>query len=310
MSGLKWTFIDGAGDFAINEMYDDVRDFHEGLCAVKKDGLWGYIDRASSWIVPPRYIGGYDFHEGMAVVCTFCRYSKEENKYVRRFGYIDRTGTLVIEGHYHYAGMFRDGMAEVHSYGKCGEHELVEFICKNGTVAHSVYGSDLIFNSQDDIISHKYDFTGSYFHEGYACAEKGGWIGLITVDGFFIPVMKREYDHSQYIGPVRNGLAIIEVWHEEYELLVVKGKKLNVISDSKEMAQMINEAGFVRFNINLLTDEECQNVYMWPNDSDLMRFRSDETHRYGFKDKSGNIVVGPQLFETRCFSEGMCAVQF
>ncbi len=172
---------------------------------------------------------------------------------------------------------FRDSIAEVHSYNKSKVHEIVKIIRKDGTVVHCFYDTEQAFKSLDDTIPHKYDFTGSFFHEDYACAEKVGWLGLITINGVFIPALKKEYDNSQCICPVRTGLAIMEVCHDEYALLVVKGKNLNVISDSEEMAQIINDAGLIQEGLHLLTDEERKQLFKWPKDSNLMRIKSDET---------------------------------
>lgn len=310
MSRYKWTFIDGNGNFVTNDMYDDVRDFHEGFCAAKKDGFWGYIDRTGTWIVPPRYIECGDFHEGLASVCTSQIYSKNAEKDIKLFGYIDKTGTLVIEDRYHFAGIFREGLAEVHSYGEKGSHELVELITRDGTAVHRIYDPELKFHYMNDEFSDKFDISGEYFHEGYASVEKDGWLGLLTVDGTFMPAMKKEFENWGLIGPMRDGLAIMEIYHEEYDLLVVKGKKISVISEPKAMSEMIKSAGFVQHCLYLLTDEEEKQIYKRPEDCDLIRFESENKHRYGFKNKSGNIVIAPILFETRRFSEGLCAVQF
>lgn len=47
----------------INNIYEDIRDFSEGIAAVKKDGKWGFIDFNGNLIIDYKYINPYNYHD-------------------------------------------------------------------------------------------------------------------------------------------------------------------------------------------------------------------------------------------------------
>ena len=54
LSGVrKGGFIDKTGKEVIPLIYDDVRDFSEGLCKVEKDDKWGFINKKGVSPYPP-----------------------------------------------------------------------------------------------------------------------------------------------------------------------------------------------------------------------------------------------------------------
>lgn len=67
-SSNKWGFIGMDGQWQIPAVYEEVRDFSEGLAAVKVGGLWGAIDRAGTMVIPARFKWGFTFSEGLADV--------------------------------------------------------------------------------------------------------------------------------------------------------------------------------------------------------------------------------------------------
>ena len=64
--------------------YYEVKDFHEGLAVVQKNGKLGYIDKTGREVIPCKYDNAYDFCEGLAIVV-------KSEKCV----YIDKTGREV-----------------------------------------------------------------------------------------------------------------------------------------------------------------------------------------------------------------------
>jgi len=64
-----WGFLDQNGRLAIRPIFEDVRDFRQGLAAVQWQGKWGFINVNGRMAVPPRYDSVGDFAEiGLAVV--------------------------------------------------------------------------------------------------------------------------------------------------------------------------------------------------------------------------------------------------
>ena len=49
----KWGFIDKTGKIVINQKFDKVSGFSEGLCGVKIGNKWGYIDKTGKYVWNP-----------------------------------------------------------------------------------------------------------------------------------------------------------------------------------------------------------------------------------------------------------------
>ena len=125
----EWCFIDKTGciiDIEKNsnvEEYEEIGDFHEGLCRVSTlklrlfdlayhsdnddiAGIWGFVNEEGKIVIEPQYIFANDFEDGFAIVCkgkwtidkkwdNRCntgKYWREEEKW----GAIDKTGKEVI----------------------------------------------------------------------------------------------------------------------------------------------------------------------------------------------------------------------
>lgn len=101
-----------------------VKDFHEGLAAVKPEGqgMWGYIDHSGRFVIKPQYVFADDFSEGLAGVVVN-----------RKYGFINKSGEMVIPPRFELrrggrhgeliisSGRFSEGLAcvrvgELHGY--------------------------------------------------------------------------------------------------------------------------------------------------------------------------------------------------
>lgn len=67
--GGEWGFINKTGQEVVPLQYTDVKNFHEGLAAVKTN-QWGYIDKTGQIVIPFQYFEAKDFHEGLTGVRT------------------------------------------------------------------------------------------------------------------------------------------------------------------------------------------------------------------------------------------------
>ena len=79
---------DGFMKLFSENIYKEIRDFNEGLAAVKNiDGLWGFINKKGEEIIPCQFKSIDDFSEGLAGVID-----KDNNLY-----YIDKKGNKKLE---------------------------------------------------------------------------------------------------------------------------------------------------------------------------------------------------------------------
>lgn len=70
----------------LNTGADTYREFKDGLCLARKDGLFGYFNNKGEWVIKPQFKGGRDFKNGFAAV--------KQDKY---WGVIDKSGNWVIK---------------------------------------------------------------------------------------------------------------------------------------------------------------------------------------------------------------------
>ncbi|MDR1590156.1 MAG: WG repeat-containing protein [Oscillospiraceae bacterium] len=61
-SGGKWGFVDDAGAYVIEPVYEDARGFSNGLAAVRRGGAWGYIDVYGDMVIENIFSDVRDFN--------------------------------------------------------------------------------------------------------------------------------------------------------------------------------------------------------------------------------------------------------
>ena len=104
----KRGLIDKAGKLVIPCEYDDIRNFSEDLCAVKKD-KWGFIDRNKKLKINYQFDYAWDFSEGLAKV-----------KIKGKTGFINHKGEQFISAVYDEAANFKEGISICSMSGKKG----------------------------------------------------------------------------------------------------------------------------------------------------------------------------------------------
>ena len=62
---LRWGYIDKRFKFSIDPAYEDARDFHYGMAAVKIKGKWGFITKADRWAIKPQFDEVDDFDDAV-----------------------------------------------------------------------------------------------------------------------------------------------------------------------------------------------------------------------------------------------------
>lgn len=87
LKNQKQSFVNESGDVKLPE-FEEVRDFSDGMAAVKNNGKWGFINTAGTTIIELTYNDVADFSEGMAAV----------NANGSTWSYIDKTGKEHFSG--------------------------------------------------------------------------------------------------------------------------------------------------------------------------------------------------------------------
>jgi hypothetical protein len=125
---LRWGYISKAFRFRIDPLYEDARDFHFGMAAVKTNGKWGFITEAGRWAIKPTFdavddfddaVHSSDFEEGekdegrrsgrnLSTASTYAMVKVGD-----RWGYINRTGKGGLVPQFKEAQPFFRGLARV-----------------------------------------------------------------------------------------------------------------------------------------------------------------------------------------------------
>lgn len=125
---LRWGYISKAFRFRVDPLYEDARDFHFGMAAVKTQGKWGFITEAGKWAVQPQFDEVDDFDDAVHS-SDFEEVEKDEGKrpgrdlstastYAMvkvggRWGYINRIGKGGLVPQFKDAEPFFRGLARV-----------------------------------------------------------------------------------------------------------------------------------------------------------------------------------------------------
>ena len=195
---------------AIEFQYDDARDFHEGLAAVKKGGNWGYIDIHGTVIISltHKVLEPGDFSEGLAFLGDHYididgnpAFISEENPAIKFFsrgrefvsglaavqignmwGFIDLTGNFAIAPLYQDVQNFSEGLAAVKLDNKWGYIDMMGHL----------------------IIPYQFLRAGS-FHNGLAKFYTNGRYGYINKEGktAIKPAFYEAGDFNNGLAPVR-----------------------------------------------------------------------------------------------------------
>ncbi|EKN69988.1 KWG repeat-containing protein [Neobacillus bataviensis LMG 21833] len=154
IGGTKWGYIDAKGEFVLEPIYEDAKDFQDnGLAVVGMMDKSGLIDDNGYFIVKPKYDTIQPFSEGRAVVndsqgfkvidesgkeITEKAYSVAFPEYKERrllveetdvngqylYGFLNKSGKVVIPIIYQSASDFSEGKAVVKR--KNGSFELID----------------------------------------------------------------------------------------------------------------------------------------------------------------------------------------
>lgn len=149
----KVGYYNKSGENVIPLIYEDGREFHEGLAAVKLNGKWGFINNKGDIAIPIEYDSVSSFMENRAIVKKGILY-----------GVIDNRGREILKISYSNIGRFFDGIAIASINNQYG------FINYDGK----------------KITQFIYSKCENYFYRGYGLVFKNNDVKKINKYGDFI----------------------------------------------------------------------------------------------------------------------------
>ena len=269
----------------IDYNYQEARDFHEGLAAVKSHDRWGYIDYLGRIAIPfvHRVPEAGDFSDGFAFVGD--HYIDTEGR--PAFSRVDEDTDEVTERFFNNGLPFSQGLAGVQSGGQWG------FI-------------DLMGNY---VIAPSFERVGS-FVDGLAPARQKGLWGYINVRGIFVigPRFTRARDFHE-------GLAAVYVdgrWG-----YINKEGKFAIRPRYHEAGDFHEGLAAVRMRTNYRGW-----AYISPKNTFTLPRRYNSAgdfgdgiapaagdRRWGYVNIRGEWEIPAQFDDARAFSEGLAAVK-
>ena len=203
--------------------YDEVRNFHDGLAAVKHKSLWGFINQDGILIIDCIYSEVHDFSEGYAVVIKKFKHPKH-NCDVLIYAYVDTFGKYYKNNRYNELGDFKCGRAMVVKAKEtnCGCREYLGFIDE----------------SMNEVIECQFDPPYHYkseFNDNIAIVYKSYYNGMYSTNSYHIididgnVVKSKEHFDGEYKN-LGNGvfLHMPDTYHVQkqyYRNLLTEGEK-------------------------------------------------------------------------------------
>ena len=340
---IKWGYIDSESNKVIDAIYDDTRDFRDGLALANYEGRWGYINTKGENVIPHQYVEASSFTDGAALVKAFdgshkfigrdgkemfsvdVEEIKEFNHGLALFkkgnfwGAYNKKGNVVINPIYSRLKILTD---KVLSAKDDKEYHLIDH--KGASLSDFVF--DKIYWDEDYpfVIKHnnqffliEQDLTGkietSYdkveaFHGKYALALKAGKYFLI--DKKAKQVKEFPYDRVEYGGEGKWKYRQDGLWglmDEDGEILTEpKFYLLNRYTEGRMVYGMSEDLwGFLDEKGEIIVDPIFP--LLWDYHNGMARIITGSG--FGFIDKEGKVAIKPQFIEARDFNDGLARAQ-
>lgn len=198
----QWGFMKD-GEVIIPADYDEVGDFADGACAVRKGGFWGAINKKGDLIIPIEYEFVYYFDKGRTVAAKNDVYSL-----------IDTLGNVLASGYNLIAYPSEEGSFIAQNmnekYGAIDLHGGVsilfeyEFLASAGEGMIAFIENELMgyMNAQGEKVIPAIYEGGGAFQCGIASVKRPGQekIGFIDIKGEEIELPKR-FDYDEVSTP-------------------------------------------------------------------------------------------------------------
>ncbi|MDR3615482.1 MAG: WG repeat-containing protein [Candidatus Obscuribacterales bacterium] len=284
----RYGFADAKGQIVIPSIYEDVKDFSEGLAAVKLPsdaGKWGFIDHTGKMVIPAIYTTADSFHNGYAVAFDYRRQLIDKNGNVFRIGgnnvrhdipggfrIIEKPASAlygVAKGNEVSIPCRYDDITQIATVEDSSAPPFFK-LRTNGMCGLADGNGKIYFLDRfDDIVS---------VHNGFALVKKDTAYGFCDLNGKFV-IMPQFAQCTAYddLIAVRSGDKIRFINSAN---MPVEGAKVDNVVFNSDTAQ-------------------------WFHDG-LGLIRRDGL--YGYLDKQGHEVIAARFKNARPFSEGVARV--
>jgi len=215
----QWGFIDAGGNFVIENKFQLVESFSEGLAAVAIGGSWGFVNKRGEIVIEPIYERVRSFSNGLALV-----------QLRDKIGYLDKNGRLAIPATFDSGRSFSDGLAEVgfldtikqelrlcyiDSSGKiCIDTSKIEVTAVPADKEPDIYKLDdgkTVFGFKQGVGMSAGENLPRDFHCGLAGIQLGKYYGYINKSGQVAiqPIHKAVFDFSENLATIRPSYGLI-----------------------------------------------------------------------------------------------------
>jgi hypothetical protein len=260
--------------------------FQEGLAAGNINGKWGFINQNGEWVIPPQYEYAMNFQDGLACV-------KENGRY----GYINKEGKMSIDAIYIDAVSFSDGLASVFD----GD---MWFIIETSGMARENFDYSHLDTSHPII-----------FHEGYSLVSKSNLYGYVDKKGVLaIPAI------YYYARDMSDGFAAVKTESEEFYIRRDGSRAFQDVHftscepfrEGLALVTLQNDQEAVIHTDGTVAFEVPENVagYSVFSEGLSVYCSLDRKRKYGYVNKSGEIVIPAILDSAGHFSGGLAKVNY
>jgi outer membrane protein OmpA-like peptidoglycan-associated protein len=283
----KWGFVNKYGEIIIDLKYQDAKIFSEGLAAVKLSGKWGFIDAIGKVVIPFRYKEVKDFKEGIAAV-----------NLDGFWGGVNQKGEEVIPFDYDFIHSFSEGLAVV---------VKGEYVQDAGQIYKEGENHSFVNKSGKETIM-MFERKVLPFQEDLAPVKEGGKWGYI--------------DRNKKIGGISVQFDSVRGFSENYAAVYSRGRwgfinkkggfiveaaydKVGDFSEGLANARFHGKWGFIDGSENKKIDFTYDSTAAFSEELALVRLNE----KYGFINKSNEKVIPFKYKEARSFSNGAAAFQ-
>ena len=274
--------------------YDEGKDFHEGLAAVRKGGKWGYINKSGVEVIPCQFEEARRFSEGLAMVRTRKLKKGQCGSLNDNIIYINKLGTVVISGISESGAMgWANDLGRI-SYGLDTNPDFSDGIANDSEIAFDKNGNILFRYPKQDEFFPAYSDVGEY-KCGMALVRKMGRERMsVDWDGPFGYINQK----GEVVIPLK--------WDDAYDFSedyawVAQGKNSYgcINKDGQTIIPFEYEKGYN------LSHYYQQGGYVFSEGLAGVK----KNGKWGFVDYSGNIVIPFVYDEVFNFSEGFAWVK-